>query len=158
MLWSWCYWLIVTRLIDCYMTRISHAVGSIPNKGHCTVFGVQPLLWSVNIRVVYLSLSFLLIAYLFTYASLTDCLLICLWIPYQLLIGYQVDDWSPWLYMYIRSHKMEPMSLKLNLISTTLTCTFTLPTAKNEQSYFFSTQTLVPVWYLGQLWWLLIVL
>ena len=68
-------------LIDCHVTRVTRAMGSTPDKGHCTVLRVQPLLRCVNIWVVYLSPSRLLIAYLFAYA--------CLLTAYSF---YQVDD------------------------------------------------------------------
>src|SRR5712675_1105129 len=74
-------------LIDCHVTRITRAVGSTPDEGHCTVLRVQPLLRCVNIWVVYLSPSRLLIAYLFAYACLLIAYLftnVCLLIAYRL--------------------------------------------------------------------------
>jgi len=107
---DWEEWPVVTilgtltvGLTDYHVTRISRAMGSTPNKGHCTVLRVQPLLRCVNIWVVYLSPSRLLIAYLFAYAHLLiaylfayACFLIAYSFAYaRLLIAYllyQVDD------------------------------------------------------------------
>src|SRR5712675_2680689 len=76
---------LTVGLIDCHVTRISRAVGSTPDEGHCTVLRVQPLLRCVNIWVVYLSPSCLLIAYSSTYA----CLLIAYSFAYVSLTDYR---------------------------------------------------------------------
>src|SRR5712671_7776799 len=65
-------------LIDCHVTRVTRAMGSTPDEGHCTVLRVQPLLRCVNIWTVYLSLSRLLICLLIRLCMLTDGLLVCL--------------------------------------------------------------------------------
>jgi len=79
---------LTVGLIDCHVIRKTRAVGSTPNKGHCTVLRAQPLLRCVNIWTVYLSPSRLLIAYSFAYACLLmaySFAYLCLWIAYWFL-------------------------------------------------------------------------